>query len=155
MHKCFFLAVLSLVTLAASPAFAVTVRDCDGLTDRTANLVEPWEKNSRTFYNGKLRVALLDTGGEPACCSVHLLVQFFDEGEDGPGSVLCYQVEDQDGRGFAGIDFSSLTSAYDPARGLLLRFSYSAFPEDGDGSHTVPGQGAVRVNLATGTVTPE
>ena len=35
----------------------------------TTYVMEPWEQNTRTFYNGQVRVAVVDTDGEPACCS--------------------------------------------------------------------------------------
>jgi hypothetical protein len=138
----------------ASPAAALSVRPCDGTTDQAMNLVEPWSGHSWSFYQGRVRVAVLDTGGEPACCSSHLLVMFADEDEPG-GGMVCRIVSDSGERGFAGIDPKSVKSAYDPRRGLLVSFGYSYFPPDGDGSRTTPGAGQVRVNLARKTVTAE
>ncbi|MBI1405660.1 MAG: hypothetical protein GC145_05995 [Caulobacter sp.] len=151
------LAAAALVGTAAlaSPGLAATVRDCDGYTDSAANIVVPWEENSRTFYNGQVRVAVLDTGGEPACCSAHLLILFYNEPEDEPGGMVCKLVSDTGTSGFAGIDAASINSRYDPARGLLLSFRYAVFPADGDGARTVPGTAAVRINLARGTVTAQ
>lgn len=138
--------------LLASPAMATTVRDCDGVTESAANIVEPWESNSRTFYQGRVRVAWLDTGGEPACCSAHLLVVFYSG--DGPEDFVCRLVSDRDSTGFAGIDFKSLKSSYDPNRGLLLTFGYTVMPADG-GPTPKPGVARVRVNVAGGAVTVE
>ena len=138
----------------ASPALAVTVRDCDGRTEAAYNIVEPWETSSKTFYQGQVRVAWLDTGGEPACCSAHLLVLFYQEGEPG-GGMVCRLIGDADDRGFAGIDFKSLKTSYDPARGLLLSFNYRVFPPGGDGSTLNRGVAKVRVNLASTAVTVE
>jgi hypothetical protein len=155
MRKIAILTTMAAVLAVTSPAFAATVRDCDGYTDSAANIIAPWEQNSRTFYNGQVRVTVLDTGGEPACCSAHLLVLFYHEPEDEPGGMVCKLVSDRGANGFAGIDPASIKSQYDPAKGLLVSFGYSAFPADGDGSHTVPGKAAVRINLAKGTVTVE
>lgn len=138
----------------ASPAAALSVRPCDGTTDLAMNLVEPWSGHSWSFYQGRVRVAVLDTGGEPACCSSHLLVMFADEDEPG-GGMVCRIVSDSGERGFAGIDPRSVKTAYDPRRGLLVSFGYSWFPPEGDGSRTVRGLGRVRVNLSRGTVTAE
>lgn len=138
--------------LFASPALATTVRDCDGITESAANIVEPWEANSRTFYQGRVRVAGLDTGGEPACCSAHLLVVFYSG--DGPEDFVCRLVSDRGSTGFAGIDFKSLTSSYDPKRGLLLTFGYSVMPADG-GPTPKRAVARVRVNIAGGAVTVE
>lgn len=138
----------------ASPAAALSVRPCDGVTDLAMNIVEPWSGHSWSFYQGRVRVAVLDTGGEPACCSSHLLVMFFDEDEPG-GEVVCRIVSDTSERGFAGIDPKTVKSAYDPARGLQVSFGYSVFPEGGDGSTSKPGVGRVRINLARKTVAAE
>lgn len=137
---------------AASPALATTVRDCDGVTDAAYNIVEPWESNSRTFYQGKVRVAWLDTGGEPACCSSHLLVMFYVESDDEPPGLVCRVVSADGKSGFAGIDFKSLKSSYDPKKGLLLSFGYSVFPPGGYGDRPDRGSASVRINLASGAV---
>ena len=138
----------------ASPAAALSVRPCDGSTDLAMNLMEPWEGHSWAYYGGRVRVAVLDTGGEPACCSSHLLVMFADEDEPG-GGMVCRIVSDTGERGFAGIDPRSVKSSYDPRRGLLVSFGYSVFPPDGDGSTTQKGAGRVRVNLARKTIAAE
>lgn len=36
-------------------------------------LIEPWEKTSRTFSRGSIRVAAVDLG-EPPCCPQHFIV---------------------------------------------------------------------------------
>ncbi len=138
----------------ASPALSAVVRECDGATEAAFNILEPWEANTRTFYQGRVRVAHLDTGGEPACCSAHLLVIFY--ADDDPESLVCRLVSESEGRGFAAIDFKGLKSSYDPARGLLLSFGYSAYPVDG-GFDTGVNRGVakVRINIPAGTVTVE
>ncbi|MBI1210488.1 MAG: hypothetical protein GC190_03420 [Alphaproteobacteria bacterium] len=137
-------------TALASPANAVNVRDCDE-TASIRTLAEPWEKNTRTFYNGDVRVALLDTGGEPVCCSVHLLILVPDKTSE-MGDRTCHIVSDHESMGFAGIDFARLTSKYDPGKGLLITFPYTLYV---DGVSDRPGTARVRINLKTGTVTKE
>lgn len=145
------MALLGAITFA-SPALSAVVRDCDGATESAFNIVEPWEANARTFYQGRVRVAYLDTGGEPACCSAHLLVVFYsgDSSED----FVCRLVSDRNATGFAGIDFKSLKSSYDPKRGLRLTFAYSVMPTDG-GSNTRQGAANVRINVPAGSVEVE
>lgn len=152
MNRILVSVTMAVAMAAASRALAATVRDCDGVTDAAYNIVEPWEANSKTFYQGKVRVAWLDTGGEPACCSSHLLVMFYVESNDEPPSLVCRVVSADGKSGFAGIDFTSLKSSYDPRKGLLLTFGYTAFPPGGEG--TTPGHGSarVRMNLASGAV---
>lgn len=143
--------LLAVMTLA-SPALAVSVRACDGVTDSAANIVEPWESSARSFYQGRVRVALLDTGGEPACCSAHLLILFY--GNDDPESFVCRLVSDRGSTGFAGVDFRALKSSYDPRRGLLLTFGYSVMPADG-GPNPKRSVARVRINLPSGAVKVE
>ncbi len=145
-------AALTGVMALASPAFAVTVRDCDGVTESAFNIVEPWEGSSRTFYQGRVRVASLDTGGEPACCSAHLLILFY--ADDDPESFVCRLVSDRGPTGFAGIDFKSLRSSYDARRGLLLTFSYAVMPAGG-GANSNHGLAKVRINVPAGVVKAE
>lgn len=136
--------------LAALPAHAVQVRDCDYAAD-VRSIAEPWEKNTRAFYNGNVRVALLDTGGEPVCCSVHLLILVPDKNDE-MGGRFCRIVGDRESLGFAGIDFARLTTRYDAGRGLLITFPYQLYV---DGLSSRSGVARVRVNLERGTVDVE
>src|SRR5690606_20380504 len=61
------------LALLAPAAMAQVITDCDWIGN-PANIAEPWEINTRTFANGNIRVARLDTGGEPVCCASHLLI---------------------------------------------------------------------------------
>jgi hypothetical protein len=136
--------------IAALPAHAVQVRDCDYAAD-VRSIAEPWEKNTRAFYDGNVRVALLDTGGEPVCCSVHLLVLVPDRNDE-MGGRFCKIVGDHEAMGFAGIDFARLTTRYDAGRGLLITFPYQIYV---DGLSSKSGVARVRVNLERGTVAVE
>ena len=143
--------VAGLSTLAAcAPAFAVQVRECDE-TAHAQSIMEPWEKNTKSFYNGQVRVALMDTGGEPVCCSAHLLILAPDK-DDEMGGRLCRLVGDKGALGFAGIDFARLTTRYDAGRGLLISFPYQLYV---DGISNRTGVARVRVNLERGTVNAE
>jgi len=135
---------------AAGTASAVEVREC-GWSANAQFIVEPWEKNARTFYNGQVRVAYLDTFGEPVCCSTLLLIIAPDPGEDALGP-LCRVVGDHDEMGFQDIAFDKLTARYDPNKGLLIVFPYSLYV---DGIESKHGTAKVRVNLATGTIVAE
>ncbi len=143
-------AVLAAAALAAPQALAVNVRACDD-TASVQSLAEPWEQNSRTFYKGEVRVALLDTGGEPVCCSVHLLVLAPDKSSE-MGDRTCHIVSDHEGLGFAGIDFAHLAAKYEEGKGLLVSFPYTLYV---DGVSSKIGTARVRINLHNGTVTKE
>jgi hypothetical protein len=138
----------------ATPAAAVVVRGCDDGNNTAAvtNIAEPWEKNTKTFYNGQVRVALLDTGGEPACCSLHLLVMSPGASKDEPAYQECHVVSDHANFGFGNIGFEKLTAAYDPKKGLLITFPFIISNGD-DEQH--PGVAKLRLNLAKGTLAVE
>ena len=142
--------MVAAAAICATPANAANVRDCDE-TASVQTLAEPWEKNIRTFYNGNVRVALLDTGGEPVCCSVHLLILVPDKTSE-MGDRTCHIVSDHESMGFAGIDFARLTSKYDSAKGLLITFPYTLYV---DGISSKSGTARLRVNLQNGKVTTE
>src|ERR1700733_8858708 len=105
--------------LIACPAAAAVVSDC-GDAANPANIVEPWEANSRTFAKGDIRIAYLDTGGEPACCSGWLMVLYDEHPKDEPEYRACKLVGQSQGLGFEGVDFKAIKASYDPRRGLLL-----------------------------------
>ncbi|MEI9888652.1 MAG: hypothetical protein WDN08_19565 [Rhizomicrobium sp.] len=136
------------------PAAALSVIDCsdDESTAGARNIAGPWEKNTKLFYNGQVRVALMDTGGEPVCCSTHLLVLSPAGGGDEPEYQACHLVNDHEGMGFVNIDFAKIAAAYDAKKGLLITIPYSLYKDDGT---TKPGVGKVRVNLKAGTVAVE
>ena len=151
--RCVGLGLLAVLAMTA-PAAAVVVRSCDdgNNTAVVTNIVEPWEKNSKTFYKGQVRVALLDTGGEPACCSLHLLVMSPGAATDEPPYQDCHVISEHDNFGFGNIDFDKLSAAYDPKKGLLLTFGYIV--SNGDDVQK-PGTAKIRLNLAKGTVAVE
>lgn len=139
---------------ATLPAAAVQVRPCDYAAD-VRSIAEPWEKNIRSFYNNNVRVAVLDTGGEPVCCSQHLLILLPDRANAVEGmdeGRICRIVGDKDAMGFVGIDFQRLRTRYDAGRGLLIEFPYQLYV---DGIRHRNGVARVRVNIDKGTVTPE
>jgi len=151
MKSLFLAAAAFTATTALSPnALAVNVRDCDE-TANVQTLAEPWERNTRAFYRGEVRVALLDTGGEPVCCSTYLLILVPDKSSE-MGDRTCHIVSDHEGMGFSAIDFARLTLKYQEGKGLLLTFPYTLYV---DGLSSKPGTAKVRVNLDRGTVTKE
>src|ERR1700754_4980586 len=120
--------VWAMFLLIASAADAAEVGTCEGL-DRVSFLVG----QTRSFSEGKIKIAHVDTDGEPVCCSSHLLV-FIPSTE--PGSQ-CFAVSQQaakaDGsaRGFSNIEFSRIKAAYDAKRGLLLTVPYTLYNLEG------------------------
>ncbi|MFL6691275.1 MAG: hypothetical protein ACJ8IR_13995 [Alphaproteobacteria bacterium] len=152
MQKAFFMAVASAcILLAVPPAHAAQIEGCHEV-GRAAFIVEPWEQNSKTFYKGQIRVAYIDRGGEPVCCSAYLLILVPDRQSE-TRDRACYVISKKTGIGFAGIGFSDLRTSYDPRKGLLIVFPFTTMK--GDGQTTERGMARVRINVATGKVIVE
>lgn len=96
-------------------AQTVTLSECDWQSS-AQNLPEPWEAHTRSFANGNVRLALLDTI-EPAVGWAWLMVLSPPEQDWGGRQCRLLGLESA---GFAGMDFSSLTAEYDPAIGLMF-----------------------------------
>ncbi|WP_424944439.1 hypothetical protein [Aliiroseovarius crassostreae] len=122
---------LSLGLLAAQPSYAQSVSDCDWRA-ASINLVEPWDETSRTFANGDVRIALLDTV-EPAAAAYHLLI--LSPPYDEVGGRQCRVISAEDTLGFMGVTFDQIEAEYDPEHGLVFRLPvarYNADTSEGD-----------------------
>jgi hypothetical protein len=136
-YACVVLVVLG------SAAQAAEVGPCNEL-DRVSNLVG----QTRSFAQGKVRIAHVDTDGEPVCCSSHLLVLI-------PAPEIgsqCFAISQKAGDasksplGFSSIAFSQIKASYDAQRGLLLNVPFTLYnPDGGPGK---PGSTNVRVDLS-------
>ena len=126
-----------------SVANAAEVGPCDEL-DRISNLVG----QTKSYSEGKIRIAHVDTDGEPVCCSSHLLV--FIPGKEIGGECFAVSQKAASGSGsplgFSNIEFNRIKASYDPQRGLLLTVPYTLYnPQGGRGKS---GTVMVRINLA-------
>lgn len=135
-----------LAALAATPAMAQQVTDCDWKA-RADAIAEPWDTNSRTFSNGAVRLALLDTI-EPAAMPFHLLI--LSPPYDELGARQCVVVSHEGGMGFYDIDFAALDAAYDPAIGLIFDVPARIWISDGN---ILARRLHINLNQATGEVT--
>ncbi|MEP2716768.1 hypothetical protein [Pseudophaeobacter sp.] len=110
-----------------SPAFAQSLESCDWVAS-AANLVEPWAETTQTLGEGVVRIALLDTGGEPICCSRHLLLLY--PGEYGQG---CQVLSAEAGTGFREVYIDEVESSYRMGEELLLSIPVGDYdPDTGD-----------------------
>lgn len=152
-------ATLSLALMAVSvvpvAATAQAVSTC-GWIGSPANIMEPWEANTRSFANGNIRVARVDTGGEPVCCSSYLLVLSPSGESDGPSFRQCRIVSAQPGQGFFDVDIAGIAASYDPRQGLLLSVPVAEWhPGMETGAPPIRDRLDIRINQATGSVTTE
>lgn len=141
----------AMLLVLGTPAGAAEVGPCDDL-DRISYLAD----QTKSFANGKITVAHIDTFGEPVCCSEHLLV-FIPSPEIGN---QCFAISQRAAkhngaaRGFNSIAFDRIESSYDPDRGLRLNVPYTLY--DPEGGRGPSGSTNVRVNLSgKGSVTIE
>ncbi len=132
----------AVLVVLASAASAAEVGPCNEL-DRISNLVG----QTRSFSEGKIRIAHVDTDGEPVCCSSHLIVIIPDE----PAGSQCFAVsqraaksEDDHPLGFSNVGFNQIKASYDPKRGLLLSVPYTLYNDGKPGKARTT---RVRVNL--------
>ena len=149
-----FAALLAMAGPAAAAGLKAINCSDDEATSSARNVVEPWEKNSKTFSSGAIRIALLDTGGEPVCCAQHLLVTYPGGGEPDSGMDAynnCSIVNPAGKPGFVLVHFDKLAATYDAKKGLLVTFPYELY-NDGNPSPTVTGK--FLINSKTGTITP-
>lgn len=152
------LLALSVALVVPALAQAQVVQTCEaaGYIASPANIFEPWAEHSRTYANGAIRIAHLDTGGEPVCCASHLLVLSPAGGVDEPEYRACHVVSAGGGLGFNRVDIPGTTASYDPARGLLLSVPVWHW-HDGmnQGRPAIVERMEVRINQAAGTVVVE
>lgn len=142
-----FISFVSMTCMVASASSAQTAFPCDWQA-RADAIVEPWEENSKTFANGAVRVALLDTI-EPAAAAFYLLVLHppFDE----VGGRSCTVIGLDDGLGYAAVFFNELEAGYDPAQGLIFKVPAVIYlPEQSFQNSTLL---TIAVNQSSGDVT--
>ncbi len=116
-------AFLSLILLLSGPLVAQQVRPCgnggDFPFETTAMAIaEPWEANSRSFADGDIRIAVMDTW-EPALGAYYLMVLFWS-GADTEADIRYCSLVSNGSLGFVSMTLDGLTSRYDPAQGLVL-----------------------------------
>lgn len=133
-----------------------TIAQCDWAAN-LRNIVEPWDKHTRTFANGKIRIAHVDTGGEPVCCSSYLaiLAPTNPEEEELTGRQCALLTDSDQTLGFSWIDFPAITASYDPGLGLLLSVPVERYDVNSNNGSTLPGIVNIRINQATGSITTE
>lgn len=141
-----FLAVLALAGFAGA-AQAQSVSDCiDDFRASAWVLAEPWEANTRTFANGRTRLAIIDAI-EPGAAPFHILLLSPPYGE--LGDRQCRILSYDGGFGFGWATLEGMQASYDPARGLSFVIPVKAPYVDG----TEPWLGLnVVLNQATGAV---
>ncbi len=133
-------------TLIPIAATAQHVAPCGDDAD-VQTLVEPWEDHIRSYANGAVRVALIDSI-EPFTGSLRILVLTPPYKDD--GNRHCAIVGWNEAQGFVTLDFGGLTPTYDPVTGLALGIQARFYDEALD--FTNIGILDVVINQGTGEV---
>ncbi|MXU63960.1 hypothetical protein [Oceanomicrobium pacificus] len=141
------LAAIAMTAGLSGMATAQAVTECDWRT-RAVNLVEPWERFSRSFSNGAVRVALIDTV-EPAAAAFHLMIISPPYSEQGDPQCVVIS-RNASGGGFSGAYFEELVSDYDPSVGLT--FSLPVQVMNQDATKFFRAQLDLTLNQATGDI---
>ena len=136
-----------LAVVCGQSAVAQSVVPCDWQASAQA-LAEPWEENAKTFSNGKVRLAILDTI-EPAIGFAWLLVLSPPYSE--LGDRQCRVVGASEDIGFAGLFFDTLQSSYNPLTGLRFQIDARFYDAATDGLARRPL--VVTLNQSTGAMT--
>jgi hypothetical protein len=133
--------VWAVLVVLGSAAQAAEVGTCNDL-DRISNLIG----QTKSYSAGKIKIAHVDTNGEPVCCSSHLLV-FIPDPEIGR---QCFAVSQKAAKGsesplgFNSVEFNRIKASYDRHHGLLLNVPYTLYRTDGGRK---PGSANVRMDL--------
>ena len=149
MKKPLIALALCFVTSAASADASIEI--CGG-PDSVANVTYPWNEATRIFANDKIRIVTVDTGGEPACCSAHLVILAPDSNNE-LGDWQCKILSDGgQWMGFQHVDLKGVKSSYNATKGLLLSIPVERYI---DGIKSKKAVIDVRINQATGTIVIE
>ena len=116
------LAAVAILTSAPALAQQAVVLPCDERIELDA-VPEPWGDHTRSFANGDVRLAVIDTI-EPAVAAIWLAV--LSPPFDPLGARQCRMVG-VDGAGFFSVDLDALGSNYDPSQGLLFDIAVDVF----------------------------
>ncbi|MFD1342761.1 hypothetical protein [Litorisediminicola beolgyonensis] len=148
MRRAVLLHALLPLALAAAPASAASLRSCDTFEAGAQFLILPADEGVRSYANGAISLLHLDTDGEPACCSSHLLVRHPD-----PSAPFqaCTLISHEGEMGFQWLFLSEAEARYDPATGLSVGSPAFLYGE----TAPRPARLTITVNQAQGTVRAE
>ena len=153
MKKQITATLLSLCTILASQQASAeaSIENCEGPSS-VANVTYPWNEATRTFANEKIRIVTVDTGGEPVCCSAHLVILAPDPNNE-LGDWQCKILSDgRPWQGYQFVDIKNVKSSYDAGKGLLLSIPVERYM---DGVKSNKAMIDVRINQATGSIVVE
>jgi hypothetical protein len=107
----------ALLSVTIAPAMAASLRGCDSYETNAAFLAFPAAENTAEYSDGRVRLITLDTAGEPACCSFHLMVLY--PSADGSFSE-CALISSGTDMGYYSIFVAQATVVRDDDTGLSL-----------------------------------
>jgi len=129
-----------------APLSAQQVTTCPLENTYLSAIPEPWERHSKTFSNGQVRVLLVDfdAPGSGPLFLVVLSPPIVD------GTRQCKSISLDETLGFTEVEFDRLTSSYAPATGLRFKVPVTFFKPNKE-NHT-PALLTVALNQSTGMI---
>lgn len=148
LAKAFLKSLGAAAVLAPGIAAAQVTGDCGGWKTDARNIAEPWEENTATFANGRIRVAVIDAT-EPGAMPLFLMV--LTPPYDELGARTCVLIASEaEGIGFPALSLAGMEQGYDPATGLTLSIPSARW--SGDMTETRPARLVVTIDQSTGQV---
>ncbi|OYW41717.1 MAG: hypothetical protein B7Z38_07065 [Rhodobacterales bacterium 12-64-8] len=135
----------AILSTNVAPALAQAVNSCDSYIANAAFLVFPPAETTAEYADGAVRLITLDTAGEPACCSYHLMVLY----PSSDGSYLeCSLVSSTVDYGYYSIFVNQAQVLRDDAEAVSLMV-----PTEGNvDGEVIPAAMRIDVDLAAGTL---
>ncbi len=144
------LLTICILGLASAPLAAAELRPCHEGPNLASAIAEPWEEATRTFANGAVRLAVIDTL-EPAAAAFHLLI--LSPPYDELGDRQCRMVSFFEGSGYGAMTLDNMSADYDPAYGLTFEIWVQVY--NPDTAHFDHGSLFITLNQSTGEITVE
>ncbi len=117
--------ILSLLGVAANAQQVQPCFEKDSIPYRASALAiaEPWEENTRSFADGQVRIAVMDTG-EPAFGAYYLMVMY---GSGNESELRACDLVSQGELGFVGMTLNGMEAGYKAGLGLVLQVPTSFY----------------------------
>lgn len=145
-------ALLGIFTVSANGG---EIRKCGYEVD-FRNIVVPSIDTPRYFASEEIGIWHVNTGGEPVCCSSHVVIISPNPNSD-TGGNQCRLLSNNDSNGFSDLSVKDTKASYNAKVGLLLSIPVRFYnAEDLDPNDpSLSGVVKIRINQEDGSVTLE
>lgn len=120
--------IAALLLMLPSIGMSQSVGPCTELT-RVDLIAEPWDANTRSFGDGAVRIAVVDTIA-PAIGAFHLIL--FSPPLDENDKRQCRVISGTEEYGFGGLSLEGISVDFEPGQKLELKIAAAVFEPDGE-----------------------